>query len=93
MKLYVVRHAQSKRNVGHHSDNDAELTVDGEEQARRLGKFFHKVKLNKVYCSPMKRARATLEAIKPYIKNVKISIIDNSVDCIILEQNCLDREF
>ncbi len=72
MKLYLVRHAQSKRNAKQKSEEDAELSEIGEEQAKRLGKYFHKVNLDKVYCSTLKRAKTTLDKIKPYIKEVPI---------------------
>jgi len=72
MKLYLVRHAQSKRNAKQKSGEDAELSDVGKEQAWRLGKYFHKVNLNKVYCSTLKRAKTTLDEIKPYIKGVPI---------------------
>ena len=73
MKIYIVRHAESKRNVRQKSDEDPELTEVGKEQARRLGSYFHKVKLNKIYCSTLKRAKTTLEKIKPYVKKVPVS--------------------
>lgn len=73
MKIYIVRHAQSKRNARIKSKEDAELTEIGEEQARRLGTFFDRIKLNKIYCSELKRAKTTLEKIKPFVKGVSIS--------------------
>tara|TARA_Y100000310_G_C20370694_1_gene663346 strand:+ start:115 stop:756 length:642 start_codon:yes stop_codon:yes gene_type:complete len=76
MKLYLVRHAKSKKNAGQKSGVNSELHGDGIEQAKRLGKYFHNVKLDKVYCSTMKRAKATLQAIKPYIENVPFSYSD-----------------
>jgi len=80
MKLYLVRHAKSKRNAGIPSKVDAELTEDGLEQARRLGSYFHDVKLKKVYCSTMLRAITTLDAIKPYIENIPITFTKNIVE-------------
>ncbi|MBS3079845.1 histidine phosphatase family protein [Candidatus Pacearchaeota archaeon] len=71
MKLYLVRHAKSERNAGHNSHED-KLTEDGKEQARRLGKYFHNVKLDKIYCSTLERAKETLGEIKPYVKNVPL---------------------
>lgn len=68
MKLGLVRHAQSKTNAGHTSHEDSELTNVSLEQARRLGKYFHKIKLDKIYCGALKRVKATLDAIKPYVK-------------------------
>ncbi|MAG76047.1 MAG: hypothetical protein CL811_04725 [Colwelliaceae bacterium] len=80
MKIYLVRHAQSKRNANHDSEVDAELTEIGEEQARRLGSYFHRVKLNKIYCSPMKRARSTFNAIKPFVSKVPATFTREMVE-------------
>lgn len=72
MKLYLVRHAQSKRNARQESEEDAELSEDGKEQANRLGSYFHNVELDKIYCSTLKRARTTFAEIKPYVKDIKV---------------------
>src|SRR3989344_2377876 len=61
MKLYLIRHAKSKRNSGQVSDRDTELNEDGIEQARRLGAWFKKAKVNHIYCSKLKRAKDTLK--------------------------------
>jgi len=72
MKIYIVRHAQSKRNARIQSEEDAELTEIGEEQARRLAGFFHDINLSKIYCSPLKRAKITLNGIKDSLKGIPI---------------------
>jgi len=72
MKIYIVRHAQSSRNARIKSREDASLTAVGEEQARRLGNFFENVKLSKIYCSPLSRARSTFEKIKPFVKKIPV---------------------
>ncbi len=73
MKLYLVRHAQSKRNARQESGEDPELSEVGEEQAKRLGSYFNKVELDKIYCSTLKRAKTTFERIKPFVKGVSVS--------------------
>ncbi len=80
MKLYLVRHAQSKRNARQKSSEDAELSEIGEEQARRLGGYFHEVKLDKIYCSTLKRARTTFREIKPFVKDVSVSYTSKIVE-------------
>jgi len=70
MKLYIVRHAQSKTNVGI-NEEDPGLTEIGKIQAKRLGKYLSKLNINQVYCSPAKRARETLEQI-PSLKNTSM---------------------
>jgi len=73
MKLYLIRHAQ--RGQGQDYDK---LNWMGEEQAKRIGPYFKKIKLDYVYSSPQNRAIQTLESIKPFlkIKSSKIKIQD-----------------
>ena len=73
MKLFLVRHAESKRNTHEKSSVDAELTDIGKEQARRCGSYFSTIELTKVYCSPLKRARATFKPIHRQITCKNIS--------------------
>ncbi len=73
MKLYLVRHAESRRNAKQKSHENPELSEVGKEQARRLGSYFHKINLKKIYCSNLKRAKSTLNAIKPYVKKVPVT--------------------
>lgn len=80
MKLYIVRHAQSKRNTKEISEVDAELSPIGHEQAKRLGIYFKKVKVDKIYCSTLKRARNTLKEILPYTGKVPIVYSDEIVE-------------
>ncbi|MEX0920028.1 MAG: histidine phosphatase family protein [Candidatus Pacearchaeota archaeon] len=80
MKIYIVRHAESKRNARQKSDIDAELTAVGEEQARRLGSYFHDINPNIVYCSTMKRAKTTLEKIRPFLKGIPIKYTSKIVE-------------
>jgi len=80
MKLYVVRHAQSERNAKKKSGSDSKLSEVGKEQAKRLGSYFHKVNLKKIYCSPLKRAKETLKEIKPYVKKVPIAYTSKMVE-------------
>ena len=67
MELYIVRHSQSKTNIGIDGE-DPGLTEVGKIQAKRLDKPLSKLNLSKVYCSPAKRTRETLEQI-PSLKN------------------------
>ncbi len=65
MKLYLVRHAQSLRNVGEEHDK---LSETGIEQAKRLGLFLKDRHIDKIYCSKKGRTKETLEYIQKYIK-------------------------
>lgn len=73
MKLYLVRHAQSKSNRGIHTGKETVLTSTGIEQAKRLGLSFGRKKIDKIYCSKMIRAIDTFKEIKPYVKRIPIT--------------------
>lgn len=65
-KLTFIRHAESEYNkagifVGR---TDCNITQEGLEQAKNLLKEEDK-QFNEIYCSPLKRAKQTLEAIIP----------------------------
>lgn len=72
MKLYIVRHAQSMENTGIILQRDTPLTETGKEQARRLGVYFERAKIDIIFCSELKRAKETLDYILPYIKKPKV---------------------
>jgi broad specificity phosphatase PhoE len=72
MKIYLVRHAQSIENTGVVLQRDTPLSETGKEQARRLGVYFEKAKIDIIFCSELKRAKETLDYITPYIKKPKI---------------------
>lgn len=80
MKLYIVRHAESRRNAQEKSGEDAVLSKVGKEQARRLGSYFHKAHLNRVYCSTLKRAKETLREIKLYIREIPITYTEKIIE-------------
>lgn len=72
MKLYLVRHAQSMENTGVVLQKDTPLTETGKEQARRLGVYFERAKIDVIFCSELMRAKETLDYIVPYLKTKKI---------------------
>ncbi len=64
-KLIFIRHAESEYNkagifVGR---TDCNITQEGIEQAKKLWK--EDKPFNEIYCSPLKRAKQTLEALIP----------------------------
>lgn len=67
-KIYVVRHCESMGNLLHsfagHSDVD--ISGKGELQLKCLSEYFKDIKLDKVYTSPLLRAKKTAEAINKY---------------------------
>ena len=67
-EIYVVRHCESMGNLLHsfagHSDVD--ISPKGELQLKCLAEYFKDIKLDKVYTSPLLRAKKTAEAINKY---------------------------
>lgn len=92
MKLYLVRHAQSMRNAKQNSEVDTSLTETGIEQAKRLGSWFRKVKVDRIYCSNLKRAKDTLEKMKVYLKDVPVTYTSelNEMNFGIYQENGFD---
>ena len=80
MKLYLVRHAESERNLGKEHDK---LSETGIEQAKRLGLFLKDKHIDYVYCSTMGRTKETCDLILPSLKNVKKTVYSD----LIREQN------
>ncbi len=65
-RIGLVRHGQTYANTDKvwHGHTDTELTELGKQQARRLGRHFHRyMKPEVIYSSPSQRARITAEAV------------------------------
>jgi broad specificity phosphatase PhoE len=88
IEIYLVRHAETVYNVdngliGGRSDHLG-ITLNGEEQARRLGEYFEKNNLvfDNVFCSSQKRARESLD------KTMEVTAFKSIVYCDeIIEQS------
>src|SRR3972149_3053858 len=65
MELYLIRYGQSVGNVSNmiQGSADLDLTDEGRRQAELVALRLKDVHLDVLYTSPMKRARATAEAI------------------------------
>lgn len=83
MRIYLIRHGQTARNL---KDNqligqspDEPLTKRGEDQAMALGRRFAKEALvfKEVYCSPYTRAVETCKWACSYIDTPKPIIVDD----------------
>lgn len=74
MKLYLVRHAESERNLGKQHDK---LSETGVEQAKRLGLFLKGKHIDFVYCSKLARAIETLNHILPNLKKLNVTYTEN----------------
>jgi len=73
-KMILIRHGESNGNVMKKFSGfqDVELTEKGIWQAKRLAQRLKKLKVDKVYCSDLKRAHHTAEIV---FKNRGIDII------------------
>jgi broad specificity phosphatase PhoE len=83
INLVFVRHAQGTHNVGHGNDPmnfDAILTPVGHQQTKEnmLTERF-----DAIYCSPLRRCRATLLGIYPDSENTRVIMDDR-----LMEQPC-----
>lgn len=68
MKLFLIRHGQTKwKKVGFLSYTDLELTKKGVFQAKKVALKLKKEKIDKIYSSPLKRAKQTAEIIGKYL--------------------------
>ena len=65
-RIYVVRHREALGNVQHvfQGHCDLDITETGKKQLECLEKRFESIELDKIYSSPLKRTRATANAIK-----------------------------
>ncbi len=69
MKIYFVRHGQTKYNILHvHQPEDAELSELGIKQAKILAKRLSKIPIDIIYSSSMRRAKQTAEIINKSLK-------------------------
>lgn len=59
MSITILRHCQSRANVGEHNEVDSQLTPYGIDQAKDLKSLTTNYDL--VICSPLRRTRQTLE--------------------------------
>jgi len=60
-KIWLLRHAESKAQTEEEYGFDTGLSEAGEKQADRLKHVFNNLNFDKIYLSPLKRARETFE--------------------------------
>lgn len=76
IKVYLVRHGETNCNVKkiHQGGKAIRLNDTGRKQAEKASKFFKKIHLDRVYCSPIFRTIQTARVIlkhHPYLKIMK----------------------
>ena len=62
-RLYLIRHGETDSNKSYRfqGQTDIELNAKGKAQAQLLAEHFKDIKLDKIYCSSLLRARQTAE--------------------------------
>ena len=78
MKLYVIRHGET--NMGKNNiiaSEDEPLNDTGKKQAIDIGKELRKLSIDRIYCSPIERAKDTLQLFE-LDKNIPV-IIENRI--------------
>lgn len=78
MNLYVIRHGETNMGKNNIIATETEpLNETGIIQAIEIGKEIRKLNINKIYCSPIQRAKDTLKLFK-LDKNIPV-IIENRI--------------
>lgn len=80
--IYLVRHSNYSnpdglvpgRIPGYH------LSEEGEEKAKKLGKFFQNRKISAIYTSPLERAYETANIISEFLSKAKITHLYNLIE-------------
>lgn len=81
MKLIVIRHGESEADIIDVIEGRADfsLTNKGKHQANLMAKYISSYKINKIYASPLKRAKETAEILSKEVK-VKIEFLDDLME-------------
>lgn len=78
MKLYVIRHGETEMGKKEIIATEEEpLNEYGIQQAKMVGKDIRKLDIDVIYCSPIKRAKHTLQLFN-LDKNIPV-IIDERI--------------
>ena len=88
--ILFVRHGRTDYNnkiLLSGGDLDIPINDLGKEQAIRTAELLKNVKIDKIYCSPLLRARQTCEEILKYHKNVELKYDDRLKEMFFGELN------
>ncbi len=84
MRVYFIRHAESKFNLNGIACNDGKsnrLTKKGREQAKRIAKDLSKIKIDKIFISEAKRAYETILPLIKIKKDIPVVIDKRLNEC------------
>ena len=72
MRLFVIRHGQGLNNIGKADIPDCVLSSLGERQVRRIPAFFRKMRVDRIFCSPLMR---TIQTATPLAEAKDLPIV------------------
>ncbi len=81
--VYLLRHAQSVANtkgILAGQDNSVELSKEGHKQAQLLASYLSKIKISRVYSSPLTRCIQTIEPFMQLNPNLDFEIDQNFIE-------------
>ena len=80
-KIYFVRHCEATGNLDRtfQGSIDTDITELGEKQLEKLSERFKNIKLDKIYTSPLLRAKKTALAVKGE-NDVEIEVLDGIIE-------------
>ncbi len=80
-KIYLVRHCEALGNIEHifQGHTDLDITPLGEKQLERLSQRFSNVNIDRVFSSPLIRAKKTAQALIGE-KNILLEIHDGLIE-------------
>lgn len=84
MRIYFIRHAESKFNLDGIACNNKErnrLTKKGREQAKKIAKDLSKIKIDKIFVSEAKRAYETILPLIKIKKDIPVVIDKRLNEC------------
>lgn len=93
-KIYLVRHSEKIEDWQKDLTDFQPLNQKGIETSQRLAKYFNKIKLSAIYCSPVTRTLQTAYNISK-VKKLKIEIAEACNDTALLNSfiNSLNKKF
>lgn len=98
MNLYFLRHGEALDGA-QYPDHERPLSNHGLQQAAGVGRFFHEqgIRFDHVFCSPLLRARQTVETLQREagvtpIQTTELLVSSSEPRNILLELRTLDRE-
>ena len=94
-KLYLLRHAMSRRGIRFLSDYDRPLNARGRSQAEAMGRYFQEnaFRIDKILCSGALRTRQTLDLLlESYDYRGKIEYKDEIYASSVLTLKMLIRQ-